>query len=139
IHVGIQFPLYEYFKKKLATHSSSDQRLSIGQLMLASSVSKLIASCSAYPHEIVRSRLQVAGHGRRVQSIYSTLAIPFHEYKNVRDAVRSIAKEEGLRGFYRGLLPNLIRTIPSAVLTLLSYEKMREFLADNFGENSIES
>ncbi|CAF1356071.1 unnamed protein product [Rotaria sordida] len=138
IHVGIQFPLYEYFKKKLATNSSSDQRLSIKQLMFASSISKLIASCAAYPHEIVRSRLQNAGHARHIQLTSSSLTVPFHEYKNVRDAVQSIAKEEGLRGFYRGFLPNLIRTIPSAVLTLLSYEKMSEFLADNFGENSIE-
>lgn len=54
----------------------------------------------------------------------------------MRDAVQSIAKEEGIRGFYRGLLPTLIRTVPAAVLTLSSYEKMREYLADNFSENS---
>ncbi|CAF0986821.1 unnamed protein product [Rotaria sp. Silwood1] len=138
IHVGIQFPLYEYLKKKLAINSSSDQHLSIGQLMFASSISKLIASSLAYPHEIVRSRLQNAGHARHLQSISPTLTIQFREYKNVRDAVRTIAKEEGLRGFYRGLVPNLLRTVPSAILTLLSYEKMREFLTDNFGENSVD-
>jgi hypothetical protein len=29
-----------------------------------------------------------------------------------------------------------LRTVPAAVLTLSSYEKMREFLADNFSDNS---
>lgn len=116
----------------MARNLSSDEHLSVKQLMLASSISKLIASCTAYPHEIVRSRLQDAGHTRRVQSQHANVAKPYHEYKNVRDAVFTIAKEEGIRGFYRGILPTLMRTVPSAVLTLLSYEKMKEFLGDNY-------
>ncbi len=60
----------------------------------------------------------------------------YRVYKNVRDAVQTIAREEGVRGFYRGLLPTLLRTVPAAVLTLSSYEKMREYLADNFGDTS---
>lgn len=132
--MGIQFPLYEYLKKKCASYSSSDERLSIRQLIFASSVSKLVASCTAYPHEIIRSRLQDAGHTRHLKQPVSTSTASHHEYKNVRDAIVTIAREEGVRGFYRGLLPNLLRTIPSAVLTLLSYEKIREVLADNFGE-----
>ncbi|CAF3831437.1 unnamed protein product [Adineta steineri] len=136
IHVGIQFPLYEYLKKGCLDGSSPDQRLSTGHIIFASSVSKLIASCVAYPHEIVRSRLQDAGHAQAVQKHALTPATQFREYKNVRDAVQTIAKDEGLRGFYRGLVPTLIRTLPAAVLTLLTYEKMKDFLGDNFGDNS---
>ncbi len=133
--MGIQFPLYEYLKQKCAG-PTSEHRLSTAQLIFASSVSKLLASCVAYPHEIVRSRLQDAGHGRSIQQQSSTPTIKFREYKNVRDAVQSIARDEGLRGFYRGLLPTLLRTVPAAILTLLSYEKMRDFLGDNFSDIS---
>jgi solute carrier family 25 folate transporter 32 len=104
--------------------------------MFASSVSKLLASCVAYPHEIIRSRLQDAGHARGIQQQSSTPTTKFREYKNVRDAVQTIARDEGLRGFYRGLLPTLMRTVPAAVLTLLSYEKMTEFLTDNCSDTS---
>lgn len=127
--------MYEYLKQ-LCADSSSDQRLSAGQLMFASSVSKLLASCVAYPHEIIRSRLQDAGHAQRIQQLSSTPTTEFRVYKNVRDAVQTIAREEGLRGFYRGIVPTLLRTVPAAVLTLSSYEKMREFLADNFSDTS---
>ncbi|CAF0983974.1 unnamed protein product [Adineta steineri] len=137
IHVGVQFPLYEYLKKKCAgTDSPSDHHLSTGQLMFASSVSKVIASIVAYPHEIVRSRLQDAGHARRIHQKSSNATTEFREYKNVRDAVRTIAKEEGLRGFYRGIIPALLRTVPAAVLTLISYEKMKDYLTDNYGPDS---
>ncbi|CAF1249040.1 unnamed protein product [Rotaria sordida] len=134
IHVGIQFPLYEYLKKKCAAGSPSDGHLSTGQIMFASSVSKLIASFTAYPHEIVRSRLQDAGQARRSQKQSSTSDANFRDYRNVRDAVKTIAKEEGIRGFYRGIIPALLRTVPAAVLTLSSYEKIKDFLTDNYGE-----
>ncbi len=125
--------MYEYLKQKCAARSSPEQHhLSSGQLMFASSVSKLIASCVAYPHEIVRSRLQDAGHARRLHQQSSTSNTNFREYKNVRDAVKTIAEEEGIRGFYRGILPALLRTVPAAVLTLLSYEKIKDFLSDNY-------
>jgi len=122
--------------KNQCARSSSDHRLSTGQLIFASSLSKLLASCIAYPHEIVRSRLQDAGHARSIHQQSSTPTTKFREYKNVRDAIQTIAKDEGLRGFYRGILPTLLRTVPAAVLTLLSYEKMREYLADNFSDVS---
>ena len=128
--------MYEYLKKKYAARSPSDRHLTTVQLMFASSVSKLIASFVAYPHEIVRSRLQDAGHARRVHQQSSTSAANFREYKNVRDAVKTIAKDEGIRGFYRGIVPALLRTVPAAVLTLISYEKIKDLLTDNYSDVS---
>jgi hypothetical protein len=39
------------------------------------------------------------------------------------------SRSEGLRGFYKGLVPNLYRVAPSSALTLVIYEKVRASLA----------
>ena len=38
------------------------------------------------------------------------------------DAFRSIVRKEGLRGFYKGMVPNLMRTMPQSAVTFVVYE-----------------
>lgn len=38
-------------------------------------------------------------------------------------------KGEGVRGFYRGIFPNLFKVIPSASISYLVYEAMKKNLA----------
>ncbi|CAF3400443.1 unnamed protein product [Rotaria sp. Silwood2] len=79
--------------------------------MFALSVSKLLASCITYPYEIVRNRLQDTEHAQHIQQQSLTPTRKFREYKNVYDTVQIIARDKGLREFYRDILPIRIRTI----------------------------
>jgi solute carrier family 25 folate transporter 32 len=119
VHVMIQFPLYEQLKRRLgARRGVSAEELSTGELIAASALSKAVASTSAYPHEVLRSRLMA-----------QRLSDPQEmRYKGVLDMIRRIAREEGLRGYYRGLLPNLLRTVPNAAITFTTYELIQRFL-----------
>jgi solute carrier family 25 folate transporter 32 len=126
IHVGVQFPTYEYLKEKQAGWMHRDIKdLTASQVFFASAASKIIASVIAYPHEVVRSRLQVAGQAMHIQE---SAAVPFKSYSGVTDALRTIWEQEGLRGFYRGMGTNLLRTVPAAVITLSSYEWSRHII-----------
>ncbi|KAL9651787.1 hypothetical protein ABK040_014432 [Willaertia magna] len=116
IHVGVQFPLYEYFKKSLRLKHNKESN-SMLEIMIAGSVSKCIASVVAYPHEVLRSRFQDHAHGKDIQ-----IGGNYEPYKGMRDAVKRIYTEEGIKGFYRGMGTNLVRVVPAAVLTLGSYE-----------------
>jgi solute carrier family 25 folate transporter 32 len=74
-------------------------------------LSKIFASAATYPYQVVKSRLQerpAAGN------------IP--KYSGVMDVVSKLLKYEGVRGFYKGLLPNLLRVTPSASITFAVYE-----------------
>lgn len=39
-----------------------------------------------------------------------------------------LCRSEGLAGFYGGLLPNLIRVIPSSSITLMTYELVNSLM-----------
>lgn len=41
-----------------------------------------------------------------------------------------ILTEDGVGGLYRGLKANLLRTIPAAAITFLTYEGSRKFLTE---------
>ena len=50
------------------------------------------------------------------------------KYSGVVDCIKKVFRQEGLPGFYRGCGTNLLRTIPSAVITFTSYEMIHRFL-----------
>lgn len=117
-HVVVQFPLYEYFKSLAGTsslaHPSATRQhsdhLSPTMILLCSGGSKMLASMATYPHEVLRTRLQMvpqSGHAH---------------YTGLFQAISVIFQREGIRGFYKGMGVNLIRTVPNSGLTLLTYE-----------------
>jgi solute carrier family 25 phosphate transporter 23/24/25/41 len=44
------------------------------------------------------------------------------EYKSILDAAKKIFKNEGLKSFYRGYVPNMFGIIPYAGIDLACYE-----------------
>lgn len=107
-HVIVQFPLYEALKSQM--HAvDSDGRVHKTLVLASSSLAKAVASCVTYPHEVIRTRLQ-------------NQTMPPYKYAGVIDAVSVISREEGFRGFYKGLTTNLLRTVPASALSLLTYE-----------------
>ena len=51
-----------------------------------------------------------------------------YKYKGIFDAIRIIASQEGFRGFYKGIVPNLLKVAPSMASNFLSFEITRDFL-----------
>ena len=83
------------------------------ELIVASAVSKMVASTATYPHEVIRSRMHVAGTGA---------------FSGLRRTCQQILREDGMRGFYHGCVTNLLRTTPAAAVTFTSFELINRHL-----------
>ena len=51
-----------------------------------------------------------------------------YRYKSIPDALKTIAAQEGARGLYKGLWPNLLKVAPSMASSWLSFELTRDLL-----------
>ena len=112
-HGALQFMAYDKLKNYRRQRSPTSQLGTIDYLML-SGLAKLFAGCATYPYQLVRTRLQMYDADRL--------------YGGTRDAVWRIWHQEGVRGFYKGLGPNLLRVMPSTMVTFVIYEKSRAYL-----------
>ena len=151
-HVAIQFPLYEVFKEKFTgigkgqKETDEDRSHHFYGLAMAVFLSKVCASTATYPHEVVRTRLQTqqrsastpASQGMRVREGstksgdygrppgLNSPVVNEMRYRGTVQTCKTILMEEGWRGFYAGLGTNLIRAVPSAMTTILTFEYLKK-------------
>lgn len=131
-HVGVQFPAYEYLRQKLTGGGIGDPGASWLAVLHASVLSKMLASSVTYPHEVVRTRLQIQRRAmlgpefllglRSAQGRPRPDFLLRPKYRGMVSTFQTVLKEEGWRALYAGLGTNMLRTVPSAGATMLTYE-----------------
>lgn len=114
-YVGLNFMTYEWVRQYLTPEG--DQNPSNWRKLLAGALSGGIAQTCTYPLDVLRRRFQI----NKMKSMG-------YKYKGIFDAIRIIASQEGFRGFYKGIVPNLLKVAPSMASNFLSYEVTRDFL-----------
>ncbi|KHN76232.1 Solute carrier family 25 member 36-A [Toxocara canis] len=108
----IQFVLYEHVRNHLvesAAQAEDDEKrnkIDFVNFMLAGGTAKFFACVTAYPHEVVRTRLRE--ERSHAKGFFSTLF--------------SIYRFEGFHALYRGLAVQLLRTVPNTAITMGTYE-----------------
>ncbi|KZS90517.1 mitochondrial NAD transporter [Sistotremastrum niveocremeum HHB9708] len=120
-HVAVQFPLYEELKS--LAQKKTEGPISSGTILICSAVAKMTASIATYPHEVVRTRLQIQRRLRNGGPEELTNA-----YNGIIHTARRVVHEEGWRGLYKGLSINLFRTVPNSVVTMLTYEMLMRYM-----------
>lgn len=51
-----------------------------------------------------------------------------YKYTSIGDAMTKIIAQEGVKGLYKGIVPNLLKVAPSMASSWLSFEMTRDFL-----------
>jgi Mitochondrial carrier protein. len=104
-------------RRKQGTNVTSDEKMTMGERFLIAQIVSIVAGTICYPIDSVRRRLMMqAGQPSEVRL-----------YSNSLHAFRRIFVEEGIRGFYLGIGPNLIRSFGGALL-LVAYDVFRSMV-----------
>ena len=77
----------------------------------------LIAGFSTYPYQVVKARIQQ----RDVNNVKNP-------YISTLQTIRLIFINEGIAGFFKGVVPNVIRMAPAAGITFMVYEEVKSTL-----------
>lgn len=129
VHVAIHFPLYEYCKNHIFYYEARDdnniqleRKEHFRNLFLSSCFSKMIATAITYPHEIIRTNLQIKD--KSVKTLRGVIRYIWNGYG--QSTLFGIWK---FGNFYKGFGANLVRTVPASMITLISFEYFKDYLS----------
>lgn len=117
-HAALQFMTYEGLKRDYTRvkNMPSDALLSPWEYIAMAAVSKIFAVATTYPYQVVRARLQDQ----------------HNTYTGLLDVISRTWSNEGAVGFYKGMVPNLVRVIPACCITFLVYENVSRLLLGQY-------
>ncbi len=105
-YAALNFATYDLMKKQYYT--SGHKQSGMSNLVLGGCAGTFAASV-CYPLDTVRRRMQMKGK----------------TYNNMWDALRTISRVEGVRGFYRGWVANTLKVAPMSAIRFVSYEALK--------------
>ncbi|XP_059412802.1 mitochondrial folate transporter/carrier-like [Carassius carassius] len=117
-HAALQFMTYEGLKREQNKYKKmpSESLLSPLEYITMAAISKIFAVAVTYPYQVVRARLQDQ----------------HNNYSGIVDVIRRTWSNEGIEGFYKGMVPNLVRVIPACCITFLVFENVSRLLLGEY-------
>ena len=124
-YVGLNFAVYETLKDMLAAklELKSSKDLTVVQSLTCGGFAGAVGQTVAYPFDVVRRRLQVAGwQGSASKTMEKA------KYSGMMDCFGKIARYEGMGAFFHGLSANYIKVMPSIAIAFVTYEEVKRVL-----------
>ncbi|GAV65443.1 Mito_carr domain-containing protein [Cephalotus follicularis] len=115
--IAISFSVYESLRSLWHSHRPNDSTVMVS--LACGSLSGIASSTATFPLDLVRRRMQLEGVGGRAR-IYKT---------GLFGTIGHIFQSEGLRGLYRGILPEYYKVVPSVGIVFMTYETLKMLLS----------
>jgi solute carrier family 25 phosphate transporter 23/24/25/41 len=110
-----------------AYYRSVGQEPGVTVVIVSGMISSSVAMVATYPLSLVRTRLQASGMPSAVH------------YTGVADCVRRTLQADGVAGLYKGVLPNLLKVVPSASISYTVYDLLKNNTHSGSGSGSSSS
>jgi solute carrier family 25 (mitochondrial thiamine pyrophosphate transporter), member 19 len=116
--MGVLFGTYEATRTAL---SKADVPSSTADF-LAGGIAGIVSKSAVFPLDTIRKHLQVQGPTRE-RYIHKDIAAT----QGIIHCTQNILRQEGVRGFYKGITVALLKSGPSAAVTLSVFEGSIKF------------
>ncbi|XP_054567626.1 calcium-binding mitochondrial carrier protein SCaMC-1-like isoform X2 [Eptesicus fuscus] len=117
----IKIGAYEQYKKWLSFDGAA--KIGIIQRFISGSLAGVTAQTCIYPIEVIKTRLTVGTTG---------------QYSGIIDCGKKLLKQQGVRTFYKGYVPNMLSIVPYAGTDLTVYELLKNYWLEHNAGSSVE-
>ncbi|KAL8296750.1 hypothetical protein RB597_006053 [Gaeumannomyces tritici] len=121
---AIDMGTFEFLKTKLRKYKAraygiheDDTEAGYLAMGVIGATSGAIGATVVYPLNVLRTRLQTQGTEMHRPT-----------YTGIWDVTTTTIKNEGVRGLYKGLTPNLLKVAPALSITWIVYESSKKFM-----------
>ncbi|KAM9320521.1 dicarboxylate carrier UCP2-like [Gastrophryne carolinensis] len=111
---SVRIGLYDSVKQ---FYTKGSEHVGIGSRLLAGCTTGAMAVAFAQPTDVVKVRFQAQANNSSAK-----------RYKGTMDAYKTIAKEEGMRGLWKGTSPNITRNAIVNCTELVTYDLIKDAL-----------
>lgn len=116
VYGAIQFSTIRTVTSALQTIFHDDPLPAPAEKLIAGAVAGFVATTATYPLDLLRTRFAAQGNDR--------------VYTGLISAIKKIKKDEGGKGFYRGLGTSVNQIVPSMGLFFACYEGLKQPVED---------
>ena len=113
---ALNFMFYYYFKDLFESNNFSPTSTKL----LSGGFAGMSALTFTYPTDMMRKHFQMAGFSKDVPN-----------YNGIYDGFRTVVKNDGFLGLYRGLLPAYVRCFPCLAIQFWCLEKGKQLFGKN--------
>ncbi|KAJ9076936.1 hypothetical protein DSO57_1021519 [Entomophthora muscae] len=115
-YVALNFQSYEVLRAHFTPPGESSP--SGVHKLACGAMAGTIAQTFTYPLDVLRRRMQVNGLSDMLG----------YKYRNTLHAATEIVNREGVRGLYKGMIPNYLKVAPAIGVSFYTYELCKTFL-----------
>ncbi|XP_041054535.1 mitochondrial uncoupling protein 2-like [Carcharodon carcharias] len=115
---SVRIGLYDSVKQ---FYTKGSEHVGVGSRLLAGCTTGAMAVAFAQPTDVVKVRFQAQAN----------MSSPNRRYNGTIEAYKTIAKEEGIRGLWKGTMPNIARNAIVNCTELVTYDLIKDLLLKN--------
>ncbi|KAL8167923.1 hypothetical protein V2J09_009422 [Rumex salicifolius] len=116
--IAISFSVYETLRSHWQSQRPDDSRIITS--LACGSLSGIASSTVTFPLDLVRRRMQLEGAAGQAR-VYRT---------GIAGTLGQIFRTEGMRGLYRGILPEYYKVVPGVGIAFMTYETLKTLWLD---------